>query len=622
MLKLLPLAAVGLALLPGRADAAVPFGACALVKKDAECATIIVPLDRTGIVPGQIVLHVERSLAVGPPRGVMLLVAGGPGQPSSKTFALGETAAGQRKLFPGYTLAAYDPRGTGESSPLTCPGIQGLFSTETDFREAADLAGACGTILGDNRRFYSTRDHAEDIEAVRQQLGIDKIAIWGTSYGTKVAVAYALAHPDHVDRLLLDSVVAPEGHDAFSTETMRELPKALASLCGGGACRDATPSFADDVVNLANRLGTKPVSGRVLLAGGKSRVETLDGVQFLTIVIEADLNPGIAAALPAAVRAALAGDPRALLRLNVLLGLGPQLAESINAALFAATVCDDGPFPWKPETPIPERQALFDAALKALPPASFGRFGSWSAGFGNAAFCRLWPAQPSPPAFTPLPLPDVPVLVLAGDRDSRTPVAAAASVAARFPHARLLIAPNVGHSVLGADLTGCAEKAVLDWMNGSATTPSRCPRSPHIVSPIAAFPSSVASLPPTAGVPGLAGKTLTAVSRTVREAGATWILIALGVQSEQTTVAGLIGGRLEQTSETPVSTLVRYSIVPGVEVSGRIFPQAFSKSSLFPLRFEGRFTIGGPRAAHGTLEFGAKRIRGTLNGRKIDVARG
>ena len=622
MLSLLPLAAIGLALLPGRAGAAVPFGPCALTKKQAECASIVVPLDRTGMVPGQIVLHVERSLPAGPSKGVMLLVAGGPGQPSSSTFALGETATQQRRLFAGYTLAAYDPRGTGQSSPLTCPGIQGLFSTETDFREAAKLAGACGTVLGDNRRFYSTQDHVEDIEAVRQELGVDKIAIWGTSYGTKVAVAYALTHPDHVERLLLDSVVAPEGHDPFGTETMRELPKALASLCAGGACREATPDFVDDVVKLANELGAKPISGRVLVPGGKSRVETLDGVQYLTLVIEADLNPGIAAALPAATRAALAGDLRPILRLNVILGLAPQLAESINAALFAATVCDDGPFPWKPETPIAERQALYDAALKALPPGSFGRFGSWSAGFGNAAFCELWPAQPSPPTFTPQPLPDVPVLVLAGDRDSRTPVAGAAGVAARFPHARLLIAPNVGHSVLGADLTGCAEKAVMDWMNGSATTPKRCPRSPHIINPIAAFPTSVASLAPAAGVPGLAGKTVNAVSRTIREAGATWIMLAVGGNEQDTTVAGLLGGSLVQSNDTPVTELSRYSIAPGVALTGRVFPQRFSSASVFPLRFDGTVRVGGPRAAHGTLTFGPKRIRGTLGGRKIDVARG
>jgi len=99
-------------------------------------------------------------------------------------------------------------------------------------------------------------------------------------------------------------------------------------------------------------------------------------------------------------------------------------------------------------------------------------------------------------------------------------------------------------------------------------------------------------------------------------------MLALGGQEQGTTVAGLFGGRLVQTNETPVTTLVRYSIVPGVEVTGRVFPQAFSKASVFPLRFDGTFRVSGPRATHGTLTFGAKRISGTLGGRKMDVPRG
>ena len=45
---------------------------------------------------------------------------------------------------------------------------------------------------------------------MRQALGVDKIALFGVSYGTKHALAYALAHPTHVERLLLDSEVLPD----------------------------------------------------------------------------------------------------------------------------------------------------------------------------------------------------------------------------------------------------------------------------------------------------------------------------------------------------------------------------------------------------------------------------
>src|SRR5207248_1556824 len=53
-----------------------------------ECATVAVPLDRTGATPGTVSLYVERLAPLGTPRGVMFLVAGGPGQASARAFDL------------------------------------------------------------------------------------------------------------------------------------------------------------------------------------------------------------------------------------------------------------------------------------------------------------------------------------------------------------------------------------------------------------------------------------------------------------------------------------------------------------------------------------------------------
>ena len=67
------------------------------------------------------------------------------------------------------------------------------------------------------------REHGEDIESVRLALGVDKVAVWGVSYGTKHAVAYALAHPTHVERLLLDSEVLPD-RDTLDPLSLRSIP--------------------------------------------------------------------------------------------------------------------------------------------------------------------------------------------------------------------------------------------------------------------------------------------------------------------------------------------------------------------------------------------------------------
>ncbi len=57
---------------------------------------------------------------------------------------------------------------------------------------------------------YTTECMADTVEAVRAKLGIDRIAIAGSSMGGGVSIAYALAHPDRVSALILvDAAGAP-----------------------------------------------------------------------------------------------------------------------------------------------------------------------------------------------------------------------------------------------------------------------------------------------------------------------------------------------------------------------------------------------------------------------------
>lgn len=436
------------------------------------CSRVEVPLDRTGVVPGTISLHVETLPAAGVARGAVFLIAGGPGQGSAHVFGLGSpsSAALYRYLFPGYTLVAYDDRGTGDSGVLRCPGLQNAVAVDFEM----GLAAECAASLGQQRDFYSTHEHAEDLEAVRQSLGVDKVALWGTSYGTKLALAYALAHPTNVERLLLDSVVPPE-RDTYETSLFRALPAALSAYCGNGFCRSATSDFAGDVITVANRLDATPIQLKLLQPNGSRKVVRLSGLGMLSFLIDADLSPGLAAVLPAAVHAARLGSFAPLLRVFQIDTQGMVEAdEDLSAGLYAATVCRDGPFPWQPDTPVADRPAVLAAAIKALPSGSLGPFGSWAAALGNATFCLQWPVPAGGAELGAGPLPDVPVLAVDGGFDLRTPAADAIAVASLFPQGHVLVVPGVGHSVLGADVSFCSQRAVHDWMLGT-TPPASCP---------------------------------------------------------------------------------------------------------------------------------------------------
>ncbi len=566
------------------------------------CSQVVVPLDRTGVVPGTISLHVEQLPAGGVVRGTIFLIAGGPGQGSAHVFGLGNPSSDSlyRYLFPGYNIVAYDDRGTGESGLIDCPALQ-VATTEEANRAGAE---ACGNSLGAAASLYSTAAHAEDLEAVRQSLGVDKVALYGVSYGTKLAMAYALAHPDHVSRLLLDSVLPPELPDPYEASVFRSMPGTLAAYCAAG-CNGAR--FASDVIAVANKLGVKAVKGKVLAANGRSITKSVDGQELLSIVLDADLSPGEAAELPAVMHAARQGNMQPLLRLAVLHDIGnAETSIDLSAGLYAATVCRDGQFPWAATTPPAQRPAALQAAIAALPPGTLGPFGSWAAGFGNADFCLRWPGPEGDVPFGPGPLPDVPMLAVSGGFDMRTPTVGAQSVVSRFPQGHLLVVPGVGHSTVTADPSGCAVNAVRSWMLDQSI-PASCPLTKPLVVPVSGLPAPGEAHPRR---PLSAAATLTIAKQSLQDAQALWLMTA-GLSGQSTAIGGLFGGQLVATARA--ITLKAFSDRRGVTVSGKV---TFKKNGP-PLVFEGAVTVAGMAAAHGILGLSGATLAGTLGGRTV-----
>ena len=69
------------------------------------------------------VIHILNALLYA---STLFLIAGGPGQGSAKAYDLGskDNADFMRAMLPGYTLVAFDNRGTGSSGLIDCPALQ------------------------------------------------------------------------------------------------------------------------------------------------------------------------------------------------------------------------------------------------------------------------------------------------------------------------------------------------------------------------------------------------------------------------------------------------------------------------------------------------------------------
>ena len=287
----------------------------------------------------------------------------------------------------------------------------------------------------------------------------------------------------------------------------------------------------------------------MLLANGKTTTKKIDGLSVLSTMLDADLNPGLAAELPATMHAARHGNTQPLLRLvrfHDLTNASP--AEDLSTGLYAATVCRDGPFPWAPETPVAQRQGILTSAVAALPAGNFGPFGRWAYRFGNADFCVGWPSPSGGAALGPGPPPNVPVLAVSGGFDMRTPTEGATAVVSRFPQGRLLVVPGIGHSTVTADPMWIRHPGG-QALDERRLAPSQCPRPTAIVSTIPALPAGKAPKSPWG-----AQATYSIASKTVAEAEAAWLM------AQGPAVPGIFGGKLAAGRRD--LTLTRYAISP------------------------------------------------------------
>ena len=615
---------------PAASSGSVPFAPCS-GKRNVECGRVDVPLDRAAPAAGTVGLHVERMMAgtaadpfAARPRrtpramvtSAVFALAGGPGQSSSpliREFALDVLPALIKR-----DLVTMDQRGTGGSGLLRCPSLESSRSVTP-----APEVEQCAATLGTSRGHYTTTDAADDLEAVRAALGYERITLYGTSYGTKLALAYAVRYPSHVERLLLDSVLPLDGPDPFTRDILGAVPRVLRALCSRHACAGITRDPVPDIAALVSRLRSRPLLGRVIGVDSRARMRRLGRLRLLRLLVDGDLDPSLRAEFPAAVKAAIAGDSAPLLRVARRAALGefdPESARLFSPALFVATTCEDGPVPWRPESAFGDRWGQALANANGLPESAFFPFDrATGRASDDLRLCAHWPPtgpQRPPVAGTP---PRVPALVLSGEADLRTPAEGAVAVARQIPGATALVLPGTGHAALLNDLSFCAVRAVDRFFRDRPVS-TRCPRSGQVLRELLSFaflptpipPTSLAVLPSSGDSAGRRGRTMTAFVGSLVDSVLQQLYAALTGSGTGRAIPGLRGGRIRTDGR-----LDHYSYVPGVTVTDVSRPHRIQ--SLEDLAGVLRFRIAGTAASHGVLEINLKRfaIEGTLGGRPV-----
>ncbi len=187
-----------------------------------ECAEIAAPLDWLNPTDNFITLAMMRDTAASS-KPAIFVNPGGPGVSAIKWMREGYDSIGSADLRSSFQLVAFDPRGVGESSAVSCSSVEKKdevyygqspypFGSEEDIaysrKVLSEFAISCQE-TGFDVAYFNTQQAARDLELMRELVGGEKLDYLGFSYGTLLGSTYAALFPDKVGHLVLDGAIDP-----------------------------------------------------------------------------------------------------------------------------------------------------------------------------------------------------------------------------------------------------------------------------------------------------------------------------------------------------------------------------------------------------------------------------
>ena len=205
-----------------------------------QCGTVTVPLDYDHPDSQTITIALKKLPASdgNAEHGSLFTNFGGPGV-SGVEAVEGESSSFAKELRGSYDIIGFDPRGLGQSTPITCwtndeinqsltdtknsksntlseiMATDILFSKGSSAQERIDRGAANAARCAQHSQVpelldhVGTRDVARDLDVLRTTNGNAKLNYLGISYGTYIGAIYADLFPGRVGRVVLDSAMDP-----------------------------------------------------------------------------------------------------------------------------------------------------------------------------------------------------------------------------------------------------------------------------------------------------------------------------------------------------------------------------------------------------------------------------
>ena len=453
-----------------------------------QCATVTVPLDYDN-PQGQTITVALKKLpsTSSSPRGSVFLNPGGPGgsgisviESQAELYKSGDLS----EVLANYDVIGFDPRGVGQSTPITCwtpEDVQAILAGQAEVPfspltpgSAADIvtqgsreAAACEehTEVPEILDHADTRSVARDMDVMRALVGDKDLNYLGYSYGTYLGAVYTELFPDNIGRVVLDSAMDPtmarqdpmEGDAAAVEQSLRTYIESQQGQAGfplSGTTDAAVAQLATFLDGLDADPLTVSGSGTPL-----NRAKAVDAISKL-VTTSPDkwplLTEGLTQAMNAHDGTALKANADAVSGNSAPPTTEKQVVEQLQGLkVFSANRCLD--------FPDAGNESSWDAALASYH-HDYPVFHSLLPQYD--AFCHGWGHTSRTEAVDVDTKATNPVLVVGILHDPQTPYPWSQTLVSRIRNSHLLSVDMYGHGATGRN--ACTSAKVSDFLvNGT-----------------------------------------------------------------------------------------------------------------------------------------------------------
>ena len=419
-----------------------------------ECAWLVVPEFRDGRESSYdmelSLLRIRSRQATD--SAPILYLPGGPGEAASSQL----TDWVESDLSQARDIILLDPRGTGFSYPsLRCP--------EASQTNVVDWLSVCRerfSARGLDLRAYTIPAIVRDYVDLLSLMDLPQVNVYGSSYGSRLALMLADAAPERIRSLALDGVYPPPLR--HTAEVARNLDMALNRLfddcASDAACKETYPELKDSFYRAVSELNASPQELTLL---GEHIGMAITGNDFILMMSSLLHHTSVLPYLPAFIASFASGDYdfEPLLESELFASDEDDRASQTESAFLTQRCSED--------LAVPEAQryltnpngiapALIAAAREVVE--------------AHYAECQAWNA---PALMTGIERPvtsSIPSLLMSGAYDPATPARWGSFAAEHLRNNWHFVFPNAGHGML--DSVPCATEIMQAFLSDPLQDPS------------------------------------------------------------------------------------------------------------------------------------------------------